>query len=61
MPSTSAACRRGPLAFSLGAMFCIPGLLWLLMLSRWQQADAPSEPPSASQSGEEEVLEGRVG
>jgi len=48
-------------AFSLGAMFCIPGLLWLLMLSRWRQADAPSEPPSASQSGEEEVLEGRVG
>jgi hypothetical protein len=48
-------------AFSLGAMFCIPGLLWLLMLSRWRQADAPSEPPSASQSGEEEVLEGRIG
>src|SRR5207244_3209740 len=25
------------LSFSLGSMFCVPGLLWLVMLSRWRQ------------------------
>ena len=28
------------LAFTLGVMFCAPGLLWLLILSRWQEAPA---------------------
>jgi MFS family permease len=49
------------LAFSLGAMFCIPGLLWLGMLSRWRQDEEPTERPSETTSGEEEVLESRVG
>jgi hypothetical protein len=49
------------LAFSLGAMFCIPGLLWLGMLSRWRQDEEPRERPSETTSGEEEVLESRVG
>jgi MFS family permease len=49
------------LAFSLGAMFCIPGLLWLGMLSRWHQDDGQMEPPEETTSGEEEVLESRVG
>jgi hypothetical protein len=49
------------LAFSLGAMFCIPGILWLGMLSRWRQSDEPLEEPATTTSGEEEVLEGRVG
>jgi hypothetical protein len=43
-------------------MFCVPGVLWLIIQSRWKEAAAdtlasPSETPSA----EEEVLEGRVG
>ena len=25
------------LAFALGAMFCVPGVLWLLIQSRWQE------------------------
>jgi predicted MFS family arabinose efflux permease len=49
------------LAFSLGAMFCIPGLLWLGMLSRWRQDEGPLERPADTASGEEEVLESRVG
>ncbi|MBI3493702.1 MAG: MFS transporter [Acidobacteria bacterium] len=50
------------LSFTLGVLFCIPGVLWLLILSRWHEGppDALS-PPSATTSGEEEVLESRVG
>src|SRR6185503_16129400 len=44
------------LAFSLGAMFCLPGLLWLGMLSRRRQGDEPLEQPAAAATGEEEVL-----
>jgi MFS family permease len=49
------------LSFSLGAMFSVPGLLWLVMLSRWRQDEEPTERPDQTTSGEEEVLEGRVG
>jgi MFS transporter len=28
------------LSFTLGALFCIPGITWLLILSRWQEAPA---------------------
>jgi hypothetical protein len=51
------------LSFALGAMFCVPGALWMAILTRWH--DTPSEPvaagSAAAASGEEEVLEGRVG
>jgi MFS family permease len=50
------------LSFVLGAMFCVPGILWLIIQARWR--DAPPEPLAATRpaaSGEEEVLEGRVG
>jgi hypothetical protein len=50
------------LSFVLGAMFCIPGALWLLILSRWQEAPAGAlAEPLQTASAEEEVLEGRVG
>jgi MFS family permease len=49
------------MAFALGLMFCVPGLLWLLMLSRWRLSDAPLEQPALTPSAEEEVLEGRIG
>jgi len=49
------------LAFSLGAMFCIPGVLWLGMLSRWRHDEEPAEQPAETASGGEEVLESRVG
>jgi len=53
------------LSFTLGVMFCAPGLLWLLILSRWRAPEgetlaAPSETPTAEEV-REEVLEGRIG
>ena len=58
--------RRGwsprPLSFTLGAMFLVPGGLWLLFQSRWQDHDprAPGH-PTVTSSAEDRVLEGRVG
>ncbi|HMD35808.1 MAG TPA: MFS transporter [Vicinamibacterales bacterium] len=50
------------LAFVLGALFCIPGALWLLIESRWIErppvGGGPADPATAA---EEEVLEGRIG
>jgi MFS family permease len=53
------------LSFSLGVMFCAPGLLWLLILSRWRAPEdealaAPADTPSVEEV-EEGVLEGRIG
>jgi MFS family permease len=48
------------LSFTLGVMFGVPGVIWLIIQSRWQERDAVGTPP-ATVSGEEEVLEGRVG
>ncbi|HKB13849.1 MAG TPA: MFS transporter [Vicinamibacterales bacterium] len=47
------------LAFALGIMFCLPGVLWLIIQSRWREA--PIEEPVEAASGREEVLEGRIG
>ena len=50
------------LAFSLGLMFCVPGALWLWIQSRWQEQ--PSEPLADAGgriTGEEEVIESRIG
>jgi MFS family permease len=48
------------LSFVLGLLFCAPGLLWLIVESRWQE-----RPPEAAPAGigrpEDEILEGRVG
>ena len=49
------------LSFALGAMFMVPGAVWLLILSRWQAPPVEDLPQSADVSGKEEVLEGRVG
>jgi MFS family permease len=49
------------LSFALGAMFMVPGAVWLLILSRWQAPAAEALSPPAAASGEEEVLEGRIG
>lgn len=48
------------LAFGLGAAFAIPGLLWLVMNARWKAAER-LETPAQTHSGEEEMLEGRIG
>jgi MFS family permease len=48
------------LSFALGFAFAVPGVLWLIMNARWKPAEH-LEPPDAVQSGQEEVLEGRVG
>lgn len=45
------------LAFGLGVLFCIPGLVWMLILSRWHSPpDEPLSAPAASASPEEEAL-----
>jgi len=49
------------LSFALGAMFMVPGAVWLLILSRWQAPAVEDLSPPAASSGEEEVLEGRIG
>jgi MFS family permease len=48
------------LAFALGAMFCVPGVLWLIIQSRWKEG-APEGDANATATAEEEILEGRVG
>jgi MFS family permease len=50
------------LAFALGVMFCVPGALWLLIQSRWTEgpAEAPA-PMGGKATGEEEVIESRIG
>jgi MFS family permease len=49
------------LAFALGAMFTIPGVLWMIMLARWRETDTALTPPEPMQTGEEEFVEGRIG
>ena len=50
------------LAFVLGALFCVPGALWLIIQSRWRETPAEQlGSVDAKASGEEEVLEGRIG
>jgi hypothetical protein len=48
------------LSLALGVGFAVPGVLWLIMNARWKPA-AHLERPEQSHSGEEEMLEGRVG
>jgi hypothetical protein len=41
-------------------MFCVPGIVWLAIQSRWRE-HVPASQPEATPSAAEEVLEGRVG
>jgi len=50
------------LAFVLGVLFCVPGVLWQIIVARWQESPAGTlAEPQPTPSAEEEVLEGRVG
>jgi len=50
------------LAFTLGVLFCVPGTLWLLIQTRWKEAPAEEPGPAiARATGEEEVIESRIG
>jgi hypothetical protein len=48
-------------SFVLGMLFFVPGALWLLILSRWRETYEPMSRPSGLESGEKELLEGRLG
>ena len=48
------------LSFALGAMFCVPGALWLVIQSRWRERE-PAGVAQPTPSPEEEILEGRIG
>ena len=47
------------MAFALGAMFCIPGTLWLIIESRWKEA-AVLAVPAVGATAQEDVLEDRL-
>jgi MFS family permease len=47
------------MAFALGALFCVPGTLWLIIESRWKESDVVTSPASVGLV-EEEVLEDRI-
>jgi len=47
------------MAFALGAMFCIPGTLWLIIESRWEEAEAVTVSIGTS-TDREDVLEDRL-
>jgi MFS family permease len=49
------------LSFALGAMFMVPGAVWLLILSRWQAPEVEALAEPVATSAEDEVLEGRIG
>jgi MFS family permease len=49
------------LSFTLGALFLVPGILWLLFPARWQVHDHMPGHPAPTPSAEESVLEGRIG
>jgi MFS family permease len=48
------------LSFALGIAFAVPGMLWLIMNAGWKPADH-LEAPDQVHTGQEEVLEGRIG
>jgi hypothetical protein len=51
------------LSWLLGVLFCIPGTMWMLILSRWTapHVDEPPAPAGASTLGREEAFETRIG
>jgi MFS family permease len=49
------------MSFALGAVFCMPGALWLWIQSRWIDSGEPRQPIAPMHSGEEEVVESRIG
>ena len=48
------------LAFVLGVLFCGPGVLWLIIQSRWHERPMEAAPSRMAQP-DDEVLEGRIG
>ncbi len=48
------------LSFALGVMFCVPGMLWLLIQWRWREEPTPAEAAQAP-TAQEELLETRIG
>lgn len=47
------------MAFALGTLFCVPGTLWLIIESRWKEADIVA-PATEVGVAEDEVLEDRI-
>ena len=48
------------MSFVLGASFCIPGGLWLLIDSRWRDQAIPATATASGPPLQEEVLENRI-
>ncbi len=47
------------MSFALGALFCVPGVVWLIIESRWGRSPEP-EMVAAAPAPEDEVLEDRI-
>jgi MFS family permease len=48
------------MSFLLGLLFCVPGVIWLVIESRWQSTAEPVVAGAAVAAVEEEVLEDRI-
>jgi len=48
------------MSVALGAMFCVPGMLWLIIQARWKQETAVAIGAPAAIAGPEDVLEDRL-
>ena len=43
------------MAFALGVMFCVPGVLWLMVIARWRDVEARSVPSDMPTTGTDAV------
>ena len=48
-------------SFWLGALFFVPGAVWLLIVSRWKESALPPSRPDETASAEEELVETHMG
>jgi hypothetical protein len=48
------------MSFVLGALFCVPGIIWLIIESRWGASPAPGPETATAGLPQEEVLEDRI-
>ena len=58
---STAAPRRARCRCGWASLFFVPGVLWLLILSRWKESSVPPSQPDRTASAEEELIEARMG
>jgi len=48
------------MSFVLGALFCVPGIIWLIIESRWHPSPVAGSETATTGLPQEEVLEDRI-